>query len=1267
MEGLRSRCELPRVSLPNAKALSLAVLTDRTAGLSMYFSAFIDIARRVLTRPFCCRCSAAQLQNASCVPFSFFLAFAFCAFLTCGRVTAQLPIDLPPGQKLQPSENESESDSEKLRVKAFYLLDSAKNPVFIGDMSWDEYNDLKSGAKATSQLFVYKSLDIQGEAFENRADLLVSLEVTISPTDGKLISIPLQMTNFHVRGNTQFQPKLRSLESSNAEEPSNDEYYLELASDGKGYVLNARSRSGCELTVTMQMTARVESGVTQSMDFRLPDVPSRIEIIARGENLVGEIVGRGDEVIESSSPTKSMSLFRIESGGGRFMLRWGGRNRPTETPLLEVDSIVTMRWNSPLDQAIQSTQMEIRNLRGSVSEFELRLPVGATLLDTPQLVGTNQVVELTNERQTAGGTQWSVKIPEEEVGQEIDLSLDIQLARENTSINNPLAFRVPEVVGALREEGEIQIEISNDYRLRWTEHQYIQGVTDAVDGDTNTARKYVFRYDRSSFVLPLRMSATKRQLRASSKIDLQFHESTLELEMSISFNGQPAGDQGVRIDLAGWDYRSIYHSETGESLPWEREDDFLDVILQNNGNNAPLPIVMEARREIDRDNASVELRLPRVVKTDENLLVQDARLVLRSQGRSSIIVDLTKSDGLERVLPLDSDNASRTSLLDSNQFRLVPPEESARMFASVVERPPRITLASKAACVLKDQQIETIVNWTLTSQADLEGRLRISIPESLAKSDRKNGIEVGETATSPPSRLESTTNASVASNAVFDRWTVYVNDTLALLVPLENSDEAASESRMFELISPELSAGELDVRWRNVTPVAMNEDAFVREQIIHTITIPRPIVDDTTIRGDVEIDLVGNESHELFVADSSAQTKLSLQNFPREPVAISIVAKDSRNQQELTIRKAVVRTAIGELHRHEQVLAQTQGGNTLSVDLPSAETLARIEVFVDGQDGIYDRDEGQIHIALPDDQLTHTVDIRIWIENETPGVLEKVGPILSLPFGVQRSYWQVLTPKDKHVTWADPSMGRAMTWSFETWRLLRRPLQNDAALTSWVGGDQPVPMPEGNSYLYSGADSRAFRVRIAGRTVLWMWVSGIMIATSVMLTYVPQTRHPLTAIAAALAFTGLVIIAPDSAVLAGQLAMISTILVCVMLAIRSLMQPQPARVLTATRPPNVSEGSTRTLVRSSDGKPSDEKLSETKTAASPSESLNRAEPDAESALTSAKNAGHESSQLLPTGTRGSSVQSARSRGSTSQGASSEEIASNEITPGEFAP
>ncbi len=150
--------------------------------------------------------------------------------------------------------------------------------------------------------------------------------------------------------------------------------------------------------------------------------------------------------------------------------------------------------------------------------------------------------------------------------------------------------------------------------------------------------------------------------------------------------------------------------------------------------------------------------------------------------------------------------------------------------------------------------------------------------------------------------------------------------------------------------------------------------------------------------------------------------------------------------------------------------------------------------------------------------------------------------------------------------WATPTMGRAMRWELDRWRLNRVPLQSDERLVAWSSVQTDVMMPLGNRYLFVGIDAGSLTATVMSRQTMWIIVGLFVLASASLLIYVPAVRHPLTAVVAAIALAGLMLLLPDAAVISGQLALVAMLIVSVMTGVRHLLLNRRGdRVFTSTQ------------------------------------------------------------------------------------------------------
>jgi hypothetical protein len=1070
-------------------------------------------------------------------------AFLLACFWLSVSVCAQPPGTRPPDAIIDRKPSE---DSKVPSVAGFLFLDDSKNPVFMPGMTIDELERLRNlevGIDSPVQSYAFESLEIDGSTLGARCELTVRIRLNIEGTENRWLVIPLRMKNF--------------FRIADAEVTGLEDFQIRSAEDGSGYLLELRSEAACKAELKLQVSARVSESPSQGVDFVLPDVPSIIRLVTPQSEMVGVVVGRGDEVVQNEPIFGGGTRLVVESGGGSFQLRWGGGKRNADvTPIVEVESNITIDWDSPQDLPLASVQMTVQNLRDHLSSFDVQLPVNSVLLDIPTINSTTSQIEVGAPVHDDQGDRFQIQIPDTERQQRIDLSFDIQLPSNDTTLD----LAIPTILGALRHRGEIVVRTSPDFRLRWHSQPWIQAIRNQDVENAGGDRVHRFRFDRATFQLPLTLSAKQRLLRLSSQSEVSLLDGLASLEMTINATGQSADGRGVQLDPGDWNFRSIVDLATGKQLDSYKVDQYPEIELGPRLGDETTSIRIRAEHALPTKDDHLELTLPQIVKSDEDLLVQEVIVQVRSDGQHALVVDLEKSLGLNPVAREDRPEDSNVS-----RFQLLPPDATALIVGRLVPQTPRISLATETRISLEGSDLVTAVDWTVTSATSLEGRLPIRFAAN-------SGASVPSVANDLPSEIPLAEQLPVATSTA---WVVVVDGVPAILRPTTDG--------LYEIISDRLLSGTISIRLRQVQRINLAQGTSGAV----SIELPRPAIQDVSVIGTTRIRMVGDSTADLIGLDSDAndssstvggESQMTMDQLPREPLTVRVrrsIASDG--DRHLTVRRAVLRSVLGRSNRHEHLMASVQGGDYLVIALPSGTDDVRYEAFVNQKVTTTERDQDRLQIALPNRHEVHQVELRIWVSEPAPNSFAEVRPVLSLPSAVDRMYWQVVTPNDSLVVWASPMAGRAMQWVFDRWRLARTPQISSEALQRWVGFEGASQTTIGNVYLYVGTDVNAFRIVFVSRSLLWLMIGSIVLCSTVLLVYVPSLSNPLTMVVAAVLFSGLLMVAPDAAVIVGQFSLVALVLVVVMFALRALMTPHsPSRVLKSSRPSRHREPSTQT-------------------------------------------------------------------------------------------
>ncbi len=180
-----------------------------------------------------------------------------------------------------------------------------------------------------------------------------------------------------------------------------------------------------------------------------------------------------------------------------------------------------------------------------------------------------------------------------------------------------------------------------------------------------------------------------------------------------------------------------------------------------------------------------------------------------------------------------------------------------------------------------------------------------------------------------------------------------------------------------------------------------------------------------------------------------------------------------------------LRTAISETVQYEQFLGTIEGSGDLKIGLSMASPNIRIQAAIDGTPTEVLRDSDDRCVIRLGEKGVHRVDLQLWVPNSGGDLNGRVAPVMQLPIGIEWLYWQLILPQDQHLVWATPTMGRAMRWELDRWRLNRVPLQGDDRLVYLGSVPTDVLMPLGNRYLFVGVDAGSLTAIVLSRQTMW--------------------------------------------------------------------------------------------------------------------------------------------------------------------------------------
>jgi hypothetical protein len=1043
-----------------------------------------------------------------------------------------------------------------LAPKGFLMLDSAGNPVMVPGMTFekmDRLRRLEEGMERPGKPFAIESLSVAGRVDDSHAELNVTTRINVEPTGDSWIAIPLRMGNFHRTGPAD----VSGVES----------YRMDLSEDGSGYLLHLRAETRRTVVVAMRMVVRVSPPPTSAIEFRLPETVCDISLNMPGPGVSASIVGRGDEVLRTVDSGRSTSV-EIESGGGTFSLRFGSQLPVIDNrPVLETESQIVVDWQQADDSPLTRVNMQVRNLRGDLPKVSLVVPGSLQLLQQPTILNGSpfEVVDSTEidpNASAASGNDGAGKTDEKD--RRIDIvpttvrgdtqvvvSLDGQMRSEGGRAGGMVIISPIAMSDAVEQKGEIEIRTPRDYRLRWNSHPWVQSVWEKGDSDSLTSRVYRFRFDRVPFELPIWLSARARQLRIESDFRLTLYDSLASLRMTIKTSGGVPDSRVLPIEVGNWKVQSVFIADTTTPVEADRTGDTLDIDLSSlpNGGGEGERIEVVLVEPLIAGTPTIDLALPRVAGGDELIGTLPSTLTVVSQNDSRFVLDMPSSVGIGEVIRRGVGSAGGVVASDDptgeNRYRLPDVAQPSRIVGYLVRERPSVSVMADAEISIIADRITEVVDWTIYPQGGLRGRLPIAwgdeepADSSGAGAEGAPALNVAEV----PAETNDKAGQSSLTLSPLPPWSVVVDDAPAIV-------RLDADGR-YQIYSDRLGGGPHRIRFRRSRSLPISPSSTTA---VEGVYLPRPTLPDSTLRGPMVVRLRGSKQWALTSSSGEGRLadEVTLSSLPYGSLPLQLKPVEKRDD-DLIIRRGVLRTAVGESTHHEQFLATVEGEGVLRVGLARGFASVRARATVDGIAVEVLRDAEDRCLIRLDEPGVHRVDLQVWVANDSSAILEAVEPVLLLPIGIERLYWQVIVPQDQHLVWATATMGRAMRWQVDRWRLNRIPELNDSQLVAWSGVETTAMMPPGNRYLLVGIDAGSLSALVMSRQSMWLAVGSIVLVVASLLIYVPTFRHPLTAVVGAVALGGLMLLLPDAAVIAGQLTLVAMLIVAVMSGVRHLL------------------------------------------------------------------------------------------------------------------
>lgn len=1049
----------------------------------------------------------------------------------------------------------------------FILLDAQGRPQPVLGMTYEEFIEawkkLREFDDADSEpTYILEALHAEGHIEGDAAVLNVRLEIDLKTTG--LVELPLGFKD----------AILRDLDDS---EPA-----LQLSYDAArgGYVAWLRS-TGQKTVVNLPLLLPLKrDGNKTSLQVNVPralvnhlqlDSPQRIASAVVSEGAVARLSDRGEEG----------SRLTVTGIVGDVTLSWsapGSEATELETVLSVAGQIATSVDGR---SARSEARLRVESFGGQFQQFRLRLPPGAQLVgpgaaDTPQSQTQYKLLPEVvpspqGETSSQRGQIWVVELAEATSGP-VDVRLITEQALGLSRENKPIELAGFEVLGAVRQFGQLALRVDPNWQLRWNRVEggrqiNVDELEQEVPADPAL---FAFEYNQQPWSLPVEVQPRGTRVAVAPKYRLELSPDEIRLKVTLQYQLAGSQEMRFRVKLAGWEVTADPIEPTrlidADNVQVKRDpvldDDVLELPLTQAASRRT-EITFHVRRPLTEQRTKLEMPLPTPLADS----IGTGELVIFAHP-SLLVIPSPAQEGLAPPRPLTGD-AELTSEAGLNQvaaYRSFLPD--VVFSADVGPRAGEVEAAVQTLVTLNQQLIQ--VEHTLNFDAKYRpvSELNLSMPAALMQE--------------PSFRLTLLPGSGVANSE--PPGTARAAEGVPLEVrasPLDDENDPSETIRVVSVALPQPRIGRFRLFATYSMPMASARDATPLSAVVPLpLPMQTPVTSQIAVvsaRGLEPLELAPSQRDSVWsVAEASdpgatGKTVLKTSN-PNNELSLSFQPGRTAGEGRTIIDQVWLQSWCAPDARQQRVVYHLRSNaRSLTVELPLEMIGSDVEISLNGMTNVkYERREARLIVPLVESEelAAHTLQLRYL---ESTGIdpwdqLQIELPQVGGEATFAELYWQVIVPKNFLILRGPSGLAKAHGWKWALDGLRPDPLKTTRELEASIGAMEQRQPAEGEAeYLYSGfGPGSALAVAVARGELLYLIAAGLVLAAGLALLYLPILRRPavLFAVVVAVIFAGIAY--PELLMICGPALAIGaalTILACLLYMLvprRGLAEPSPS-------------------------------------------------------------------------------------------------------------
>ena len=995
--------------------------------------------------------------------------------------------------------------------------------------------------------FVITRSEISG-VLKNQV-VLSSMVLTIELADSKWVRIPLGLTNSNVDEDAKLDGKGAVFIKCATPPVVGQDPDSASATTRAGYDLWLKGEPTKPLRVTIPFVTQVAKvgGETQlrldapraSVAHLVVDVP---ETDLRGR------VSENVTLIESKAGADK-TTFSVLGASGPVELSWQPKRSEStvSSTVLEASGLFWARIDGR--SVNYEAKLNVRSFGGLFDTLRVRLPNGSQLVGNSQ-PGVRIVHSSASNDEKQMGELIEVKLDKKTSGP-FELRLFAERPRTADNTDESIELAGFEVLGAVRQSGNIGIQVAGNWQVVWGESHAVRQIDEIPENlrREDLVAAYEYSAQPSSLTARVMPRRTRVSVQPRYVLTVGAHETRVDVELKYTIRG--AKLRTLTLDMPGWEIDEIGPPNLVNVDAAAIEDSTRIEVPLAQPSNGDLTLTMTARRAMPGDGKPeasqlLEFDLPR--PTAE--VIAPAVVIIQPEDN----VELTpRSDSLLGLSLRTSRPSLPLATLQQDPLFYQTDGAASKFVADFKVNAQEIVSSIESRIDMDEQEVQVEQHLRYEVLFEPVEKFLLRVPRTILQDTLEITLD-GARLTLIPVREESDVEhrdssrvSAILGGSRIGRCELIARYQLAQ----EKLPPATSVPASVPLVMPldgRIKQNRALVRAESGISVSPRKGVWVSEEA------PR-----------------GGNSKQLGLWLTATE--------PVDAVGLGITLQDRSREATTLVERAWIQTWLTERERQDRaVFRLTTSERRLRIGLPTGVNSNAVQAVLDGRAMPLETDaRGAVTLALPTagTEQRHLLELTYHLENrDAAGALDLEPPRLLPAVWSRRVYWQLILPGNEHLLVAPDGYTTESQWEWTGRYLRRTPTLDVGALEQWIGASTNATVTEAsNSYLFSSlGEYPSLRIRTVRRASLVFGASFAVLLTGLALIYVPILRHPVCLFVAAVGALAMGTFAPDLAVIFGQAAVLGAVLI----GLAVLLTRYAGRTEEVVRPAPAGERSSKT-------------------------------------------------------------------------------------------